>query len=180
MKRIFKCQVCQPGESHEFRCQLGPSQLHAVNIDQFAVRLNQARIELEGGLKSLLGEPDPVAPQLDLTRQQPRLCGHVVLVRNASEIFQCLIVLFSRDRELGAEEPVERRRRTRPFESAQGRFDARESVGRKVLFRLLPERVEALCVGANLPRGPVAHKQRDEHQTNKASPAAPPRAKPAT
>ena len=53
--------------------------------------LNEAGIELEGRAKQLFRQPDAVSSQLGLTGQQPRLGGHVMLVRHVRQVNEGLI-----------------------------------------------------------------------------------------
>ena len=139
MKRIVEGQFCQSRERHEFRIQLGSAELHAIDVNQFPVRWIKAGWSLIAVLNHSSASRTRIAPQLDLTANHSRLGGHVMLVGNASKIFQCLIILFARDRELGTEEPVERRGQTRPFELLQSRFHTLKPTGREVILRSLPE-----------------------------------------
>ena len=50
--------------------ELGPAELHSIDVDQLAVGLDQPGIEPHGGAEELFREPGAVTPQLDLTSQQ--------------------------------------------------------------------------------------------------------------
>ena len=98
------------GERHEFRTQLGPPELHSVDVDEFAVHLNQAGIELECGLKPFLRERGPgcAATRSDRRAAAPgRPCS--ARPEREPDIPVPYRLLCARSRA-GAEKPVERRR----------------------------------------------------------------------
>ena len=62
----------QGRERQELRAELPSAKLHAVDIDQLAVSLDEPGIELQRGVEPNLGPAGPVAPQLDLAGQKSR------------------------------------------------------------------------------------------------------------
>ncbi len=146
----------------KFAIELGTPQLNSVDAYQLPVRLRDCRIEPCRVQKRLLRKSSAIAPPFDLTGDQMGLGGDRMVVRYVRKIRERLIQSLSNCRELGSQEPIERRRRSQLAEPIQVPRDLSVSSRPEMISCFVPNRIGVMPRVHEPPETPAPDHQQHE------------------